>query len=421
MKRSIVSLFIILLVLSVESSAPAQTSSRYQSLLATSAGRDSLLNLALWEDGRVTGNDRLFAYLTSSNWLIRLRAVEVVGRIQDPQDVPYLLPLLEDPNPLVVDETIFALGQIASADAVPALLDVNKSASPARQIIIAEALGKIGGDDAVATLVEMLRAFQSPVRGAACLGLARAADPESLNALLVAINDGDPKVACKAIYALEKIDSDPGRVRHAVRPFLERPDANVRASAARTLGKQKADDKLTIQGLIVCLSDPDLRVTINATNALGMILENRKNDDVVPPLGAIVTRHPSHHARKAAVMALGHNGHKNAGDFLVQSGLEREPGVRAESYKALAKTLGKNSVVFLTTGLNDSERIVRAATIESFGISGEDKQIGFLVERARKEKDPLMRAAAVRALGYFDKDEAVEALIERLQAEVAAK
>ena len=80
----------------------AQTPSRYQSLLATSAGRDSLLNLAMWEDGRVTGNGRLFRYLQSPNPLIRFRTIEVIGRIQDPQDVSKILPMLKDENETVV-------------------------------------------------------------------------------------------------------------------------------------------------------------------------------------------------------------------------------------------------------------------------------------------------------------------------------
>ena len=75
--------------------ASTEGTSRYQSLLATSGGRDSLMSLALWEDGRITGDGKLFRYLGSENALIRMRAVEVIGRIQDPQDVPQLLPLLE--------------------------------------------------------------------------------------------------------------------------------------------------------------------------------------------------------------------------------------------------------------------------------------------------------------------------------------
>ncbi|MEJ2722160.1 MAG: hypothetical protein P8181_13625, partial [bacterium] len=59
-------------------SAHSQVTSRYQPLLATSEGRDSLMSLALWEDGRVTGNGRLFRYLQSQNPLIRLRTVEVI-------------------------------------------------------------------------------------------------------------------------------------------------------------------------------------------------------------------------------------------------------------------------------------------------------------------------------------------------------
>ena len=140
----------------------AQNPSRYQSLLATSGGRDSLLNLAMWEDGRVTGNGRLFRYLQSSNPLIRFRTVEVIGRIQDPQDVPKLLPMLKDNDASVVLATVFALGQIGSEEATPGLIELNKKATPAMQPIISDALGKIGGEEALALLAEMRAAFKSP-------------------------------------------------------------------------------------------------------------------------------------------------------------------------------------------------------------------------------------------------------------------
>ena len=89
-------LFALILLVALPLAVDATTSSRYQPLLATSAGRDSLLKLALWEDGRVTGKGKLFSYAQARNPLIRLRAVEVIGRIQDPQDVGQLIPRLKD-------------------------------------------------------------------------------------------------------------------------------------------------------------------------------------------------------------------------------------------------------------------------------------------------------------------------------------
>ncbi|UCG51486.1 MAG: HEAT repeat domain-containing protein [Candidatus Latescibacterota bacterium] len=403
-----------LICLLLAASAPfeirAEAPSRYQSLLATSSGRDSLLSLAAWEDGRITGNGRLFQYLRSPNPMIRLRAVEVVGRIQDPRDVEQLLPLLKDPDKRVVRETVFALGQIGSEEATRAILQTNKGASADLQQIIAGALGKIGGKEAIEALQEMLHAFQPAVRAAAAEALAWAADPSSINALLVAVHDGDPKVIWRAVYALEKMESD--RAQKEIVSFLEHEDALVRAYAARSLGKQNA--ATATNPLVRLLADPDHHVVINAMNALGSILEDKKEKSVVAPLGTLLRKHRSHHVRKAAAAAIGNIGHKKGKDYLVQSIFDKSTGVRAESYKALAKILGKQASMLLGSGLNDSEKIVRAAVVESYGIARDEKRLDYLIKTARKDKDPIMRAAAVRGLSHFDGDDVSELLVEKL-------
>ncbi|UCH84457.1 MAG: HEAT repeat domain-containing protein [Candidatus Latescibacterota bacterium] len=390
--------------------ANAESTSRYQSLLATSGGRDSLISLALWEDSRITGDGRLFRYLQSDNPLIRLRTVEVIGRIQDPQDVPQLLPYLEDPDERVVRETAFALGQIGSMEAVPALITANQGASMSLTVTLAEALGKIGGAEAAAFLEELLHAFNWEIRAAAVLALARAEHPSSANALLIAIHDGDPRVVAFVAYALEKVESD--RIAKTLVPVLKNENPLVRSYAARTLGKQKME--AAVKPLLELLSDPDIRVVVNAIQALGLILEDSKDKKAVDPVGHVLQKHPSHHARKAAATALGQVRHKQAKDFLVQSTLDKSTGVRIESYKSLARILGEQSSMFIAGGLNDSEDLVRAAAIESFGIAEDKSRLEFLITTARKDKSAIIRSAAVRGLGHFDKDDVSEILIEKL-------
>lgn len=390
-----------------------QTQSRYRSLFAAAGPRDSLLALATWEDGRVTGGGRLFSYLQSPNPLIRLRAVQVVGRIQDAQDVAHLLPLLNDGNEEVVRETVFALGQIGSPEAAPALITRAKTASPEMLALIAEALGKTGGPEAAAALEELLHAFRSDVRAAAVLALARAAEPSSVHAILVAVHDGEPQVVWRAACALEKFESE--RIVKVLIPLLEKEDAVVRAYAARTLGRKKA--KEAVAPLVECLSDTDPAVAINAADALGRILEKSANGGVVAPLGELLRRHDNHHVRKAAAAALGSNRHKNAKDYLVQSILDKSPGVRIESYRALAAVLGKDAAPFLANGMNDGEKLVRAAAVESFGIAGDKSAIDRLIITAAKNPDPALRAAAVRALAHFDKKTVSTTLVTRLEDE----
>jgi HEAT repeat protein len=405
--------FLFLSALLIFSAAPSRGESIYQPLLATSAGRDSLMQLAAWEDGRVTGGGKLFQYLSSKNALIRLRAVEVIGRIQDPQDVPRLLLMLKDPDARVVRESIFALGQMASKDAVPALVKFGKTATPGMKIVLAEALGKIAGTEAVAALAEMRHEFQGSVRRAGMMGLARAGDPAAGDALLIAVNDADATVAAASVYALEKVESK--RVTQTLIKMLDHEDPIVRTYAARTLGRQTSEDG--VDPLIKRLRDPDDRVVITALDGLARLLDDKKEKKAVEPVGKLLNSARSHHVRKAAVMTLGRIGHKDAKDYLAQTMLDEAPGIRAESCRAIAKTLGKNALVFLGSGLNDSDRAVRAAATEALGIVEEDKKVPELIEVARKDNEPMLRAAAVRALSNFDKDKVTPTLIEKLADE----
>ncbi len=387
----------------------AQSGSRYAPLLATQAGRDTLLNLALWENGRVTGNGKLFEYLKARNALVRLRAVEVIGRIQDENDVPLLLPMLEDKDIRVVKETIFALGQIGSQEALGPLLELVQSAPPEIVIKIAEALGKIGGEEVTQQLTELLRDFHSPIRRSAALALARLEDPKATRALLITIHDMDASVVWPTVYALREAPSN--RVAKNALPLLKHENVWVRAYSARTLANHKTKD--TVAGLIQALGDEDWHVAVNAARALGEIGNNR----AVEPLGRLTAKHRVHHVRREAVSAMGKIGSKKAKDFLIQALLDRSPGVRTEAFKSLARVLGDKARLFLEEGLEDGDRLVRASALESIGIAKIEDKIPFLIETARKDPDPINRAAAAKALSSFEIDQVGDVLVEKLADE----
>ena len=385
-------------------SSPAQ--SRYDGLLQTEEGQEILKNLALWEDQRVTGEGKLFEYLDSPDPLARLRAVEVVGRIQDPADLQYLLAKLYDPDPRVVDEVLFALGQLGSIQAADTLIAYCRKAPQDHVIPAVEALGKIGGKPAAAFLMDLLHDYHSSVRAAAALALARAGEPSAVSALLIAIHDPDPGVAWRAIYALEKNPSD--RVGKAVEPYLQNDNPLVRAFAARTLGKQNY--RKAAGALAEALSDEDVRVVINAARALGLL----KNTGVVHELGEVVAGHPSHHARREAAAALGSIGNKKGKDYLIKALMDKSAGVRFAAVEGLAAILGEGAEIFIRQMSGDGSRLVRAAAVESYGTAGLERKFRLLTEEAEHSNDPMIRAAAVRALSKLDNEAVGPFLVKML-------
>ena len=388
----------------VLSMSPAQgASSRYAPLLSTTSGQDTLKNIALWEDQRVTGDGKLFQYLLEGTPLVRVRVLEAIGRIQDPSDAPKVIPCLGDRRSEVRREAIFTLGQLGNRDAVAPLLKARTGAVPADLPHYAEALGKLGGEEAIACLTDLLRDFNAGPRAEAALALARCKDPTAANALLLAVPDPDAAVAWRAIYALEKQDPLP-RTCDTVTGFLESKDPLVRAYAARTLGKLACAS--AAPALIAALRDDDIRVVVNAARALGEL----KVHDAIQPLGNVLMTHPSQHARAQAAMALESIGQKNARDALMQGLLDRSAMVRIHSIRATAVSLKKDSEMYCDQMRRDGERLVRAEAIACYGLAGITNRVKELEKIAHSDNDPMMRAAAVGALGKL-KDDAVPPLL----------
>jgi HEAT repeat protein len=378
--------------------APNAARGRYTQLLATSAGQDTLRNLALWEDQRVTDNGRIFEYLKEGSPLVRRRALEAIGRMQEPEDAARVIPSLKDRNREVFREAVFALGQIGNPDAVKPLIEARGGCNAEEAALVADALGKLGGDDAVQALTEMLRDFNAPVRGAAALALARTPGDAAAAELLLSIHDPDPSVRWRTAYALEKQPVMP-RSCQSLLDCLESEDALVRAFAARALGKLGCHG--ATRALVKLLSDEDLRVAVNAARALGD-LEAR---EAVQPLSALVMTHKSLDVRATAAESLEKIGKKGeekaAKDALLQGLLDQSVLVRCNSVRALASCLKGKSEMFIDEARRDGSRLVRATAIECYGTAGLTKRATDLQHIATTDKDPMMRAAAVTALGLL--------------------
>ncbi|HKW14897.1 MAG TPA: HEAT repeat domain-containing protein [Candidatus Krumholzibacteria bacterium] len=365
--------------------------SRYAPLLASTAGQDTLRNLALWEDQRVTGEGALFGYLKEGSPLVQVRAAEVIGRLQDPADAPHLIECITGKNRPLAREAIFALGQLGNKDAIAPLIKARTGTVPEDLRLVAEALGKLGGEDAVMTLTDMLHDFSAPVRAEAALALAHTKSAEAANALLLSIHDPDPNVARNAIYALEKQDLLP-RTSSSLVDFLENDDAGIRAAAAHTLGVLKCTE--AAEALAHHLTDDDTGVVVNTCFAIGEL----KATHAMAALGHVLEANKSAHARAAAAMAFAKMGDKSARDALMQGMLDPSAMVRIQSLRAITAVSQSKAEMDIDQMRGDGNRLVRAEALESYGTAGLEKRAKELFKIAQEDKDPIMRVAAIHSL-----------------------
>src|SRR6185436_16936805 len=103
----------------------------------------------------------LLAALTHAEWLVRLHAVEALGKTRSPEAVdPLLSVLFNDRDRAVREDAIRALGQIGDARALEFLMTAMKE--PGLRPLVVEALGQIGDRRAVPVLIDVLKGMERP-------------------------------------------------------------------------------------------------------------------------------------------------------------------------------------------------------------------------------------------------------------------
>jgi HEAT repeat protein len=103
----------------------------------------------------------LLAALTHAEWLVRLHAVEALGKTKLLEAVdPLLSVLFNDRDRAVREDAVRALGQIGDARAVEFLITAMKE--PGLRPLAVEALGRIGDRRAVPVLIDVLEGLERP-------------------------------------------------------------------------------------------------------------------------------------------------------------------------------------------------------------------------------------------------------------------
>ncbi len=128
--------------------------------------------------------DLIFDLFEEDDTILRIGAIEAMGRTAD----PYWLPTLEN-SMLVIDEeervaAATAAGEIEDEDAVPALAELLEDESWEVVVAAVEALGEIGGPEAVEQLQQAVTHPDSTVRAAVQSAIEAAAfsdDPMGLS------------------------------------------------------------------------------------------------------------------------------------------------------------------------------------------------------------------------------------------------
>lgn len=157
--------------------------------------------LALIADDRVVAP--LIAALGSQDWIVRMHAAKALGRIKDARAIEPLIPLLQDKVKAVREEVAIALAAIGEP-ALPSLLDALKHPEWLVRLHAVEALGKSRSADAVEPLLwALFNDHDQAVREDIVRALGDLADGRAMEFLVTVMKE--PGLRPLAVEALGKI------------------------------------------------------------------------------------------------------------------------------------------------------------------------------------------------------------------------
>ena len=338
-----------------------------------------------------------------------------------------LVAKLDDPNPSVQHAAVVALGRQGRAEAIDELSKPKILHSPFHQIRWAAvtAIGRLGDHRTIDLLLKVAEDPEWIVR------------TEAVAELMVKVKDiiarRDVRLARVLIYmfsldneeiinlAMEGFQELGTASLDWLHEALANPSPNIRANAARTLGRMKSAPSTPY--LLGLLQDEDSAVRAGASEALGLI-----GDKVaIEPLVGMVQDNVEKVQAEAVTALVGYG---KAATVPLLNALTRERDKYAQ--RAFLKCLGRigdpKAVPALISYLRSSYFIVRQAAVSAlvrFGpivtrhllavLSFNASDIGALMRDACDRKRPELQMRAIKAIGGLEDHRAVALLKELVE------
>jgi HEAT repeat protein len=249
--------------------------------------------LSLIADERVLAP--LIASLENPDWIVRMHATKALGRVKDARAIEPLIPLLQDKVKAVREEATTALAEIGDP-ALPSLLEALKHSEWLVRLHAVEALGKSRSAEAVEPLLWVLfNDHDQAIREDTVRALGQLGDSRAMEFLVTIMKE--PGLRTLAVEALGKIgDCRAVPVLIAILEGSDRPsgsrtvagcgdtwdeEMNTRGAAVRALGI--LGDEVAIPALVKALD----QTTTRADAAAALV---RFGSRVIAPLVTIMTQ-----------------------------------------------------------------------------------------------------------------------------------
>ena len=298
-------------------------------------------------------------------------------------------------------------------------------------------LGEMGDSRSIDILIKVFKRNDTLDINHEVIGaLKKINNGQVIDSLCDLLDDPNPVVQDKAIYALAEIGGDQtvytlvrkesNQSKRAWIKLLKQP--NFRHEAIRVL--INIADSRVVDPLIILLGDPDIEVQRKAIDALRRIGDNRAIDALVNNLNNLELRHetiqaltnirsekvvepligllgdPNIDVQRKAVEALGRIGDNQAIDALMK--ILKRPELRWDAIQALTNIRSEQVVELLIGLLDDPDIEVQRKAVDALKEIGDNRAIDALVKLINR---PNLRYKAIRALTNFNIQRVVDSLL----------
>jgi len=194
----------------------------------------------LHEGARVVGLIGVWTErLSSRAWWVRADSARALGLVRNAESLPLIFKALDDDHEEVRAAAVDALGLIGHEQAIPVLLDRLGDESRYQRVRIVEALREFGDVATPALVTHAHERSTDAAMVADILGLI--GGHVAAEELKTWMTNTDAGIRGAALRSLGSIGLDDGGVTIALKA-LDDPDADVRAAAARAIGRARRQD-----------------------------------------------------------------------------------------------------------------------------------------------------------------------------------
>ncbi|BBM84884.1 HEAT repeat domain-containing protein [Candidatus Uabimicrobium amorphum] len=365
-------------------------------------------DIYLWQYQR-QGVAKLHSLLEHENHNIRLLSVKALGQIQNPNSIGNIAKCLKDSDQNVRMHAAFALGQMwneASELFLLQALETEKSLAVVN--IIIEALGKVGTEKTIKKFIEMFSQKKSPHTEAIAYSCGlltyRGAHNDSLIRQLIASSlRSSAKARGHISYALMRA-KEPRTANHLLQLLYDK-NPYCRMNAARGIGYIK--NPKTLAHLYVAMNDKDMRVAVNALNALRSF-SSVDVTKIVP-----LVHHKNHHISLTTIGVIG-DLKLDAHQQLLKIFPESDGIKKGQILVALAK-IKPQACIQQIASLEKPSVLLRAKIAEALGFIDNKASVTKLRQMLTTKNNYILQMV-VASLGKISCDDTTEDIVASLKS-----